>query len=164
MYPMLSRLLLIAATMLTMLANLNAQTSKGGAARLNSGWKLLGDELAVNKTRVLFASTGYGVSFNVAGAGFLHQAYWVCASSYEIVDGKGNETAACTATDQDGDQVWTALTSSGPKDGADIVGTQVLRDGSGKFKGISGTMTHICTILPQFHQLACAHDATYRLP
>jgi hypothetical protein len=146
--------------------NCDAQTAKHFAAELNSGWKLIGDELQVETApppRSLFASTGYGVSFNKDGKGFLHQAFWVCASAYEIVDRVGSETGHCTVTDQDGDQLWTDISSKGPQAKADIVGTHSLKGGSGKYKGIEGNISLSCTILPQFHQLACTHTATYVL-
>jgi hypothetical protein len=142
----------------------DSQTSRGFTYNLHSGWKLDGEILEVGKNHNLFASTGYGVSFNDEGKGFLHQAFWVCASAFDLADKRGSEMGYCTATDVDGDQVWTALASQGPQDGFDVVGTHSIKNGSGKYTGIEGSITHRCTILEKFHQLVCSHVANYRLP
>jgi hypothetical protein len=166
----MNRAVWLACPMILMFAassiDCEAQTSKTLTAKLDSGWKLVGDELQVSTAppRSLFASTGYGVSFNKDGTGFLHQAFWVCASAYEIVNRVGSETGHCTITDQDGDQLWTDISSKGPQANADIAGAHVVKGGTGKYKGIEGNITLTCTILPQFHQLACSHIANYVLP
>jgi hypothetical protein len=167
MYKIVRAALHLLGSLTVLTISCEAQTTKKFTATLDSGWKLIGDELQVETTpppRSLFASTGYGVSFNKEGRGFLHQAFWVCASSYEIVDRVGSEIGRCTVTDKDGDQLWTEITSKGPQASADIVGNHALKGGSGKYKGIDGTISLACTILPQFHQLACTHTASYSLP
>jgi hypothetical protein len=132
-------------------------------ATLRSAWKLVGEELTVGANHNLFPNTGYGVLFNDVRGGFLDGSTWVCGSTYDVLNGHGNETGYCTGTDNDGDQIYTTVSSEGPKDGADIIGEYTIKGGTGKYATVKGELASRCTIQPQSHQLICSNVASYSL-
>ncbi len=131
------------------------------SANLRSGWKLAGDELSILQNHNLLPNTGFGVWFNDVRGGFLDGSSWIFGSTYDVINGHGNELGYCVGTDGDGDQIFTSLSSEGPKDGADIVGLHKITGGTGKYLGVEGDITARCTIQTQFHQLVCSNVASY---
>jgi hypothetical protein len=133
-------------------------------AQLHSAWKLVGEIQTIDESLNLFASTGFGISFNNTGTGFLHEASWICVSAYRLSSGNGIETGHCVITDSSGDQIYTDLKSHGPAGPRDIAGEYMITGGTGKYLGISGAITEECTIFGRFHQLSCIHSAKYSVP
>ncbi len=74
-----------------------------------------------------------GVTRNVAGSGPFDKSSSICSESWFRAGGKGSRDGTCILTDEDGDQ---AISTFGH-------GQNNLVSGTGKYQGITGTVTFV---------------------
>ncbi len=132
-----------------------AGATPAGTFHLRTAWKLDGEIASLDATHNMFASSGYGLSFADNHSGPFDGASWYCVSGFDVLAGKGRQSGFCTITTSGGAQIYASVSSRGPVGAVDIQATYTIEDGTNEYKGVTGEITSDCSILQQFHQLAC---------
>jgi hypothetical protein len=138
-----------------------ADLPESGSFKLHSGWKGVGETVQVEKDHVIGAGHSYGVTFNDAGAGPLHNGTVVCAYEFELVNGASTGHGPCAWSDSAGDKIFTYHTTKSGSSSA-LSGVHQVTGGTGKFKGIQGKAEFQCTYNDK-SQLACTQQFSYSL-
>jgi hypothetical protein len=137
-----------------------ADLPQSGSFKPHCGWKGVGEVVQVEKDHVIGSGHTYGVTFNDAGAGPLHNGAVICAYALDLINGAGSGEGSCAWSDSDGDKIFTNFTN---KIAASVSGFQQITSGTGKFKGMQGKAQFQCTILNDKGQLACTQQFDYSL-
>jgi hypothetical protein len=79
------------------------------------------------------------------GKGFLDHATWHCLGTLNIKTGIGQFSGYCVVTDPTGDQIAADIASDGPypADAKTISAKGTFTTGTGKYAGITGSLTNI---------------------
>jgi hypothetical protein len=139
-----------------------ADLPQSGSFKLHSGWKGVGEVVPVDKDHVFGAGHFYGVTFNDAGSGALHNGAVFCNYAADLTNGTGPFGGSCAWSDSDGDRIFTSYTGEFAAAGA-VSGVNQLTGGTGKFKGIQGKAPFQCTTLNDKGQIACTQQFNYSL-
>jgi len=115
-----------------------AQIPKSGKYSLYYSWHAIGTTINLAEGFALNSGSAWGGLINRDGRGFLHEAPTSCAAAVKLVGGNAAETGFCVSTDADGDRVYMRWLCSYDEKGW-CVGKFDWTDGTGKYKGISGT-------------------------
>src|SRR5215472_17593906 len=78
-----------------------ANLPQSGSFKLHSGWKGIGEVVPVEKGHVFGAGHFYGVTFNDAGNGPLHNGAVFCAYALDLTKGTGPFGGPCAWSDND---------------------------------------------------------------
>ena len=140
-----------------------AQVAKSGTASVHSGWFSAGETKKVGEKRAYWVGEFWGVSFNDAGKGFMHQMAWNCPGLSDIIDGMIQTKGNCTLTDLDGDKLYGSWTGKGAV-GGEFAGNVDMTGGTGKYAGIQGAWQFRCWGVGPDGQLYCHQQAHYKLP
>jgi len=81
-----------------------------------------------------------GITRNTDGQKFFDNMTVRCILYREVLGGRFKANGACTETDSDGDKVFTTFDS--------VTRVHTLIGGTGKYKGISGTVRYTSKVLP----------------
>jgi hypothetical protein len=106
------------------------------------------------------------------GKGFLDHMTWHCLATISITTGKGYFNGYCVVTDPAGDQIVADVASDGtyPADAKTMPAKGTFTTGTGKYAGISGSLTNMHHGLefrtgePGIAALYGDVQATYKLP
>ncbi len=139
-----------------------ADLPQSGSFKLHSGWKGVGEVVQVEKDHVFGAGHFYGVTFNDAGSGPLHNGAVFCAYELELVNGTGPFGGPCAWSDSGGDKFFTNYTGTIAASGA-VSGAHQITGGTGKYAGIQGKGAFQCTTLNDKAQYACTQQFEYSL-
>jgi hypothetical protein len=139
-----------------------ADLPQSGSFKLHSGWKGVGEVVPVEKDHVYGGGLFYGVTFNDAGSGPLHNGAGICNYALELMSGAGPVEGSCTWSDSDGDKIFTNYTGKLAASGA-FSGMNQITGGTGKFRGIQGKVPEQCTALNDQSQYACTEQFEYSL-
>jgi hypothetical protein len=139
-----------------------ADLPQTGSIKLHSGWKGVGEVVQVGNNHVFGAGHFYGVTFNDAGSGPLHNGAVFCAYALEPMNGAGPFGGPCAWSDSDGDKIFTSYAGKMAASGA-VSGVNQITGGTGKFKGIQGKAPFQCTTLNDKGQYACTQQFDYSL-
>ena len=139
-----------------------ADLPQSGSFKLHSGWKGVGEVVQVENNHVFGAGHFYGVTFNDAGSGPLHNGAAVCTYTLELINGAGPAQGLCAWSDSDGDKIFNSYTGKLAASGA-LSGVNQITGGTGKFKGIQGKGPFQCTTLSDKGQYACTQQFDYSL-
>jgi hypothetical protein len=140
-----------------------ADLPKSGSFDIETGWKAIG-ELTQVADKVNF-STGkvWGVSFNTAGSGPLHQGPAVCTYENQGFAGTGVSRGRCAWSDADGDHIFSEYSGKFTP-GNGTVGTSTITSGTGKYASIQGGGPFNCKILNAANgQFLCSQHFDYEL-
>jgi len=102
------------------------------------------------------------VRFNDAGSGFMDHSSGHCIG----LDAAGALTGSCVYTDRDGDKIFESFSRSA---GASPKGSGTFTGGTGKYKGITGTVEFqelppLAETSPRERNLISKGKGTYRIP
>ena len=137
---------------------------KSGSVQTHAAFYFAGTVAQVGDNHTYVDGPYWGVSFNDAGSGFLHQAAWHCPGLSEIVGGKNLTVGLCTITDGDRGVIYGTWGGNGPAGGS-LTGKLVMTGGTGSYKGITGLVAFKCDpVGGNGRQLSCVHFITYQLP
>jgi hypothetical protein len=139
-----------------------ADLPQSGSFKLHSGWKGVGEVVQIEKDHVFGAGHFYGVTFNDAGSGPLHNGAVFCPYALELMNGAGPLQGLCAWSDSDGDKIFTYATGKIAASGA-ASGEHQITGGTGKFKGIQGKGSFQCIALNDKAQYACTQQFEYSL-
>ena len=139
-----------------------ADLLQSGTFKLHSGWKGVGEVVQVGNNHVFGAGHFYGVTFNDAGSGPLHNGAVFCAYALEPMNGAGPFGGPCAWGDNDGDKFFTSYTGKLAASGA-AYGDHKITGGTGKFAGIQGKGSFQCTTSSDKGQYACTQQFEYSL-
>ena len=138
-----------------------ADLPQSGTIKIHSGWKGGGEVVQVETNHVFGTAQFYGVTFNDAGSGPLHNGAVFCAYELELRNGAGPFGGPCAWSDSDGDKIFTDYTGKIAASGAS--GAHQITGGTGKFAGIQGKGSFECTTLNDKAQYACTQQFEYSL-
>ena len=96
----------------------------------------------VGKERTVLACDDYSLT---VGKGFLDHMTWHCVVTKSIMTGVGHFGGYCVVTDPTGDQIAADIASDGtfPADAKTIPAKGTFTTGTGKYAGISSSLTNI---------------------
>jgi hypothetical protein len=140
----------------------SADLPQSGTFKLHSGWKSVGEAVQVDSNHVFGAGHFYGVTFNDAGSGPLHNGTAVCSYTLELINGTGSAQGLCAWRDGDGDKIFNSYTGKIAASGA-LSGENQITGGTGKFAGIQGKGPWQCATLSDKAQYACTQQFDYSL-
>jgi hypothetical protein len=135
---------------------------QSGTFKVHSGWKGAGEVVQVEKNHVFNAGHVFGVIFNDAGSGPLHNGAVVCSYILDLMNGAGPAQGLCAWSDSDGDKIFTSYTGNLAASGA-FPGMNQITGGTGKFAGIKGKAPFQCISLNDKFQVACTQQFEYSL-
>ena len=139
-----------------------ADLAQSGSIKIHSGWKAVGDTVQVGEKHVLGTGNFWGVTFNDAGSGPLHNGAAICSYTLELVNGSGTVQGSCAWSDNDSDKFFVNYTGNIAASG-EFGGPNKITGGTGKFKGIQGQGGFQCITLNDKNQYSCSQHFEYSL-
>jgi len=123
----------------------------------------------IGKGRFLNTWDNNGLS---VGTGLTDHMTWHCFGLQDTTDGMAEYNGYCVTTDPDGDQIVFNVVSDGKFawDAKSVKGRATLTTGTGKYAGITGTVTYVChsaefkTAAEGTGVLYCPSQGSYKLP
>ncbi len=117
---------------------------------------------------VLILIEMFGGTTNDAGSGIFHMNSFKCTFSNEVVQMPKTEGSGyCTFRDADGDTIAMRSSETGSLVGGSI-GTNTIVQGTGKYKGITGSGSYKGAPLPEVQpgtfQMTGTFEGSYRIP
>ena len=129
----------IAAVVLFLGTDAEAQLAKQGTYTARFGWYSVGKTFEIEKDHVFFVGEFSGALFNEAGQGFLHQAAVSCPGVNDVNKGASSAHGYCVCTDQDGDKAFLVWKCKGSATRCE--GDFQWTGGTGKYTGLKGDNT-----------------------
>jgi len=137
---------------------------KKGTVNIHSAFYFAGTVSQVGEEHMYADGPYWGVSFNNAGSGFMHNATWHCPGLSEMVGGRNITVGLCTITDGERGVIYGTWGGGGPIGGA-LEGSLKVTAGAGGYKGIAGVLEFKCnTLSKDGRQLSCEQTVSYELP
>ena len=137
---------------------------KSGTVDIHSAFYFAGTVTQVGEEHMYADGPYWGVSFNNAGSGFLHNATWHCPGISELVAGRNITVGLCTITDGKRGVIHGTWGGGGPIGGG-LEGKLKLTAGAGGYKGITGILDFSCNAVSEDgRQLSCKQNVSYMLP
>ena len=156
----MSRSLLIVAMFALSTAAFAAELPKSGSARTASAWKAVGET-----TQIGGRSLSHGMLWGiVTDDNPLRIKSAMCPYISEQNGDTNLFTGRCAWSDADGDQVFSEWTAKLSISTGVCEGPQTITGGSGKFRGIQGSIPFQCQAVSDKGQFTSALQWSYRLP
>ena len=140
-----------------------ADLPRSGIFNIHSGWKAVGEVSKVADNHLYGAGNFWGVTYNDAGSGLLHQGAVVCPYTLDSLNGAGTAQGTCAWGDSAGDRIFTSWSGSFTPAGV-LNGMNEITGGTGKFSGVLGKAPFQCRALNADNQWTCTQQFEYRLP
>jgi len=155
----------VAAVALALMAGsaMSQNIPKSGSLTLTTAYKGSGELHQVSDTRLYWAGTWLGISYNAAGSGLFHAGPVLCSGYLDLASGAGPSKGVCMfgeGTNRIHGE-WTGV--SVPN--APYEGSGKFTEGTGTFAGISGGWKFKCVpVNLNAGQWTCDQKVDYRLP
>jgi len=139
------------------------QLPKSGSISVHSGYWAIGEAVTVAEKHIQGHGNNRGITFNDKGSGPLHLGPTDCFYTFYTAVDRTKVKGYCTFGDNDGDRIFTDFSGGLQSDGY-FQGMHDVDGGTGKYKGIQGTMTFRCKYSGSNGELECTQRLDYRLP
>lgn len=159
--PIFIQVVAAAFAMLGLSANLSAENlPKSGIISINSIFK---GDAPIKFNDAYSHYTSIGVTFNETGSGLLHMGKVACAYGNFTHKEINKGTGFCAFEDKDGDSIFVQHAGTGNAKG-EVSGANDIIGGTGKFEGISGSGSYVCTHTDKKSEFPCTEKFDYQLP
>jgi len=139
------------------------QLPKSGSISVHSGYYVVGESINVADKHAQGHGNNRGITFNDKGSGPLHLGPTDCFYAFSSLPDRTKVKGYCTFGDPDGDRILTDFSGMIGSDGI-VQGMHDVDGGTGKYRGIQGTMTFRCKYSGGNGELECTQRLDYRLP
>ena len=139
------------------------QLPKSGSISVHSGYWAISEAVTVAEKHVQGHGSNRGITFNDKGSGPLHLGPTDCFFTFNGTGETSKVKGYCTFGDPDGDRIFTEFSGALQPDGY-FQGMHDVDGGTGKYKGIQGTMAWRCKYAGSNGELECTQRLDYRFP